>query len=174
MPPRSARGSFDPPNDVATYRDVLLFEERLKTNAANLQRRKARYQRACMKSATTAIADLLDTVFLFQLLVVIAFLLYEVILPPETSLLSLPYRMFLERLFPEVYEANPNVTLHPYIGSGLLFVSVTTLVLVFASGMYAEKIAYANKYVCHILHLYSDSADLPPDTCHTLTGHCAR
>ncbi len=79
--------------------------------------------------------------------------------------------MLLERVFPEVYEANPNVTLHPYIGSGLLFVSVTTLVLVFASGMYAEKIAYANKYVCHILHQYPDSADLPPDTCHTLTGH---
>lgn len=109
--------------------------------------------RACYYQRLT-IVDLVDTVFLFQLLVVIAFLLYEVILPPETSLLSLPYRMLLERLLPEVYEANPNVTLHPYIGSGLLFVSVTTLVLVFASGMYAEKIAYANKYVYHIPHLH--------------------
>lgn len=48
MPPRSnlvSKGSFGPPNDSATYRDLLLFEERLKTNAANLQRRKKRYQR---------------------------------------------------------------------------------------------------------------------------------
>jgi len=44
MPPRS-KSSFGPPNDSATYRDLLLFEERLKTNAANLQRRKSRYQR---------------------------------------------------------------------------------------------------------------------------------
>ncbi|KAG6859966.1 hypothetical protein C0995_001184 [Termitomyces sp. Mi166 len=80
MPPsananRSPR-SFTPPNDVATYRDLLLFEERLKSNAMNLQSRKSRYQR-------------------------------------------------------------------------LLFVSVTTLVLFFASGMYEEKILYANKYVPH-------------------------
>ena len=48
MAPRHAsqqsRASFHPPNDPATYRDVLLFEERLKTNAATLQRRKSRYQ----------------------------------------------------------------------------------------------------------------------------------
>ncbi|KAF8963538.1 hypothetical protein BDZ97DRAFT_1732007 [Flammula alnicola] len=135
MPPRSnpsLKGSFGPPNDSATYRDLLLFEERLKTNAANLQRRKSRYQ-----------------LFLLQLLIVIAFLLGEVILPPQTSLLSIPYRMALQRILPNIYEANPKTTLHPYIASGLLFVSVTTLVLVFASGMYAEKIAYANKYVPH-------------------------
>jgi hypothetical protein len=35
--------------------------------------------------------------------------------------------------------------LHPYFASGLLFVGVTTLVLFFASGMYSEKIAYANQ-----------------------------
>jgi hypothetical protein len=44
MPPRS-RGSFSPPNDTATFKDLLLFEERLKINAASLQRRKSRYQR---------------------------------------------------------------------------------------------------------------------------------
>lgn len=44
MPPRSSRGSFSPPNDTATYKDLLLFEERLKINAASLQRRKSRYQ----------------------------------------------------------------------------------------------------------------------------------
>jgi hypothetical protein len=39
-----AQGSYYPPNDAATYRDLLLFEERLKTNAASLKRRKRRYQ----------------------------------------------------------------------------------------------------------------------------------
>jgi len=42
-----------------------------------------------------------------------------------------------------------DVELHPYFASGLLFVSVTTLVLFFASGMYSEKVAYANQYVPH-------------------------
>ena len=41
---QQSRTSFHPPNDPATYRDLLLFEERLKTNAATLQRRKSRYQ----------------------------------------------------------------------------------------------------------------------------------
>lgn len=48
MPPRSSKGSFSPPNDNATYKDLLLFEERLKINAASLQRRKSRYQRALL------------------------------------------------------------------------------------------------------------------------------
>ncbi|KAG8902803.1 hypothetical protein FRB99_004102 [Tulasnella sp. 403] len=49
MPPRSSRSStpktsFNPPSDVATFKDLLLFEERLKTTAATLKRRKLRYQ----------------------------------------------------------------------------------------------------------------------------------
>ncbi|QRW25703.1 Spo7 domain protein [Rhizoctonia solani] len=36
---------------------------------------------------------------------------------------------------------------HPYIIPGLWLVSVTTLVLFFASGLYSEKISYANRYV---------------------------
>ncbi|KAF8062482.1 hypothetical protein FPV67DRAFT_1703309 [Lyophyllum atratum] len=135
MAPRSTpppKGSFYPPNDVATYRDLLLFEERLKSNALSLQRRKARYQ-----------------LFLVQLLLVIAFLLSEVLLPPQSSLLAIPYAMVLQRLLPEIYTSDVQVTVHPYFASGLLFVSVTTLVLFFASGMYSEKIAYANKYVPH-------------------------
>lgn len=86
-------------------------------------------------------------VFLFQLLLIIAFLLTEVLLPPQTSILSIPYKMVLERLLPDIYTPDVPVTLHPYFASGLLLVSVTTLVLFFASGMYSEKIAYANKYV---------------------------
>ena len=48
MPPRLSpspkNGAFYPSNDPNTYRDLLLFEERLKTNAASLNRRKRRYQ----------------------------------------------------------------------------------------------------------------------------------
>ncbi|PFH49554.1 hypothetical protein AMATHDRAFT_62854 [Amanita thiersii Skay4041] len=90
-------------------------------------------------------------VFLFQLLVVIAFLLLEVLfLPPEASLLAIPYKGLLQRLLPDIYSPETEVILHPYIASGLLFVAITTLVLFFASGMYTEKIAYANRYVPHV------------------------
>jgi hypothetical protein len=84
-------------------------------------------------------------VFLFQLLLVIVFLLSEVLQPPQSSLLAIPYKMVLQHFLPRIYTPDVEVTLHPYFASGLLFVSVTTLVLFFASGMYSEKIAYANK-----------------------------
>ncbi|KAI0364117.1 hypothetical protein BV20DRAFT_1061219 [Pilatotrama ljubarskyi] len=132
MPPRPSpptpSGSFYPPNDVATYRDLLLFEERLKTNAASLNRRKRRYQ-----------------LFLLQLLLIIAFLLCEVLL--QTNFLGVPYKWVLQQVLPDIYTEDTEVRVHPYFASGLLFVSVTTLVLFFASGMYSEKIGYANKYV---------------------------
>ncbi|KAF8655731.1 hypothetical protein AX16_002968 [Volvariella volvacea WC 439] len=132
MPPRSfgpPKGSFAPPNDRETYKDILMFEERLKTTAASLQQRKSRYQ-----------------LFLAQLLVTITFLLAEVLLPPRLSILSRGYTWALRHT---LYPPDVQATVHPYFASGLLFVSVTTLVLFFASGMYSEKIAYANKYVPH-------------------------
>ncbi|KAL0946307.1 hypothetical protein HGRIS_012549 [Hohenbuehelia grisea] len=135
MPPRLTpppRHQGYPYNDAATYRDLLLFEERLKSNAASLQHRKSRYQ-----------------LFLAQLLLIIAFLLCEVLLPPHVSLLAIPYKLLLHMLLPDLYPPDAPITLHPAFASGLLFVSLTTLVLFFASGMYTEKIAYANKYVPH-------------------------
>ena len=81
-----------------------------------------------------------------QLLLVIAFLLSEVLLPPSSSLLFIPDKFVLQRLLLDIYTSETEITLHPYVASGLLFVNVTTLVLFFASGMYSEKIAYANKY----------------------------
>jgi hypothetical protein len=48
--------TFYPPNDPATYRDLLMFEERLKSNAASLQRRKSRYQRSYSLPPTTIIS----------------------------------------------------------------------------------------------------------------------
>ncbi|KAF9242256.1 hypothetical protein BU15DRAFT_86853 [Melanogaster broomeanus] len=125
-----SRPSFHPPNDPATYRDLLLFEERLKTNAASLQRRKSRYQ-----------------LFLAHLVLVIAFLSSEVLL--QTAFLDVPYTYALRSILPDVYSSVTSVKPHPYFASGLLFVAVTTLLLFFASGMYSEKIAYANRYVPH-------------------------
>lgn len=37
---------FHPPADTSTYRDLLLFEERLKMNAEMLRRRRSRYRSA--------------------------------------------------------------------------------------------------------------------------------
>ncbi|KAF9219201.1 hypothetical protein BS17DRAFT_789804 [Gyrodon lividus] len=125
-----SRPSFYPPNDPATYRDLLMFEERLKTNAASLQRRKSRYQ-----------------LFLVHLVLVIAFLLSEVLL--QTAFLDIPYTYLLRSILPDAYGNVTSVKPHPYFASGLLFVAVTTLLLFFASGMYSEKIAYANRYVPH-------------------------
>ncbi|KAH9065690.1 hypothetical protein EDB87DRAFT_1592505 [Lactarius vividus] len=132
MPKKSTHSpsgsSFFPPNDQATYRDLLLFEERLKTNALTLNRRKSRYQ-----------------FFLAQLIIAIIFLLCEVLL--DTSFLSVPYQYFLRRTLPSVYGPKSEVHLPPYVASGLLFVSVTTLLLFFATGLYSEKIGYANRYL---------------------------
>ncbi|KAH9833105.1 Spo7-like protein-domain-containing protein [Rhodofomes roseus] len=134
MAPRSSsktsgRG-FQPAYDAATYRDLLLFEERLKTNAASLNRRKHRYQ-----------------LFLAQLLVIITFLASEVLL--QTNVLSIPYAVLLRAAFSDLYTERTDISIHPYFTTGLLFVSVTTLVLFFASGMYSEKIGYPNRYVPH-------------------------
>jgi hypothetical protein len=70
-------------------------------------------------------------VFLASLLLMIALLSSEILLPPSYSFLFFPYVHFAH--------------LHPHVVEGLLFVSVTTLVLFFASGMYQEKIEYANQ-----------------------------
>ena len=87
------------------------------------------------------------TVFLFQLLALISFLACEVLL--QLNLLDIPYHFVLLRTFPTLYppEEMMRVHVHPYFTLGLLSVSVTTLVLFFASGMYSEKIAYANRSV---------------------------
>ena len=79
-------------------------------------------------------------VFLAQLLIVIAFLLSELRL--HSPFLSIPYKFLLRKT---LAEEDTEVILHPYVASGLLFVAVTTLVLFFASGMYTEKIGYANR-----------------------------
>lgn len=64
MPPnvmkRSSRAGTPKPgqpvSDAATYRDLLLFEERLKTNAARLNRRKRKYQ--CMLFNSSSVGNI--------------------------------------------------------------------------------------------------------------------
>ncbi|KAL7414755.1 Spo7-like protein-domain-containing protein [Mrakia frigida] len=102
------QGSFAPSNDVASFKDLLLFEERLKQNAALLRSRKRKYE-----------------VFLAILLVTIVVLTHKSFLRPS-----------------------PTPSLH-YLHLSLLPVAVVTLLLFFASGMYAERIGYANRYVPH-------------------------
>jgi len=87
------------------------------------------------------------TVFLFQLMALILFLVCEAFL--QLNLLDIPFHFILLRTFPTLCspEEMAEVHVHPYFTLGLLSVSVTTLVLFFASGMYSEKVAYANRFV---------------------------
>jgi hypothetical protein len=90
-------------------------------------------------------------VFLFQLLALILFLVCEVFL--QLNLLDIPFHLCLSRTFPTLYppEEMADTHVHPYVTLGLLSVSVTTLVLFFVSGMYSEKIAYANRSVSSMI-----------------------
>ncbi|KZT57169.1 hypothetical protein CALCODRAFT_290844 [Calocera cornea HHB12733] len=53
MPPRAKPPAYHPPAEYATFRDLLFFEERLKTNNARLKKQKARYQRASQRPPST-------------------------------------------------------------------------------------------------------------------------
>ena len=120
MPPKaSARGRtqhrdadkeveepFYPAADAATFRDLLIFEERLKQNAARLQARKRKYE-----------------MLLFGFVCFILCLAYLVVISPRSS-------VFLQ-----------------YSLAAVLMICLTTLFLFFASGMHAERIRSANKFV---------------------------
>ncbi|WWC65387.1 uncharacterized protein I303_108005 [Kwoniella dejecticola CBS 10117] len=61
---------YHPPADTATYRDLLLFEERLKSNAEMLKKRRQRY-----------------SVFLYTFIAVAIFMAYKLfITPPKSNL----------------------------------------------------------------------------------------
>lgn len=66
--------SFPPPANAAVYRDLLIFEERLKQNSARLKARKNKYQSMWRMS---------DTVFLALLCAVIMTLVYYVLYQPS-------------------------------------------------------------------------------------------
>ncbi len=63
----------------------------------------------------------------------------------QTSFMALSYKFVLRKSLPHAYSEDFDVQLHPYFAKGLLLVAVTTLILFFASGLYEEKIGYANR-----------------------------
>ncbi|KAK4686421.1 hypothetical protein P7C73_g3712, partial [Tremellales sp. Uapishka_1] len=71
-PRPSSQAPFHPPSDMSTYRDLLLFEERLKTNAEMLRRRRRRY-----------------SFFLWSLVAVLMMMAYHLLVRPPTTLLAL-------------------------------------------------------------------------------------
>ncbi|KDE09279.1 hypothetical protein MVLG_00597 [Microbotryum lychnidis-dioicae p1A1 Lamole] len=103
---RRERDVWSPAPTRETFKDVLIFEERLKQNAERLQKQRRKYQ-----------------AFLISLALLIVHFAYNVFVRP--SIYSLVH----------------------YLNVALLLVSLVTLVLFFATGMYSEKIAYAYRHV---------------------------
>lgn len=97
---------FTPAADAATFRDLLIFEERLKQNALRLQSRKRKYE-----------------VLLTSFIIFILWISYFVWLQPREQL-WLQYALLT-----------------------VLMICMVTLFLFFASGMHAERIRSANKFV---------------------------
>ncbi|KAA1095315.1 hypothetical protein PGT21_020098 [Puccinia graminis f. sp. tritici] len=95
-----------PPANRETYKDLLVFEERLKQNAERLQRQRIKYE---------------------------AFLVTII-----ASSLLLAYKTFIA--------ISPYKLIH-YLYVALFLVSITTLILFFATGMYTDQIAYAYKFI---------------------------
>lgn len=150
MPPRPrspATQPYYPTADTATFRDLLLFEERLKRNAGLLKRRKSRYQ-----------------FYLLLLVTAVLIFLSDVLLETELFLLPLNHAVYYYYSYTRSLETIPKrdlwraeddadagiyFHLPPYVKTGCLFVLGVTLFLFFASGMYSERVGYANKYVPH-------------------------
>ncbi|KNZ46616.1 uncharacterized protein VP01_711g7 [Puccinia sorghi] len=95
-----------PPATRETFKDLLVFEERLKQNAERLQRQRIKYE---------------------------AFLVTII-----AASLLLAYKTFIA--------ISPYKLIH-YLYVALFLVSITTLILFFATGMYTDQIAYAYKFI---------------------------
>ncbi|CAE6464568.1 unnamed protein product [Rhizoctonia solani] len=163
-PPPYNRTGFQPPNNATTFKDLLHFEERLKINAAMLKKRKRKYQgKRSMSLFDDAYNNkyYLAQAFLAQLVLVILVLASDVILntsfvmspvnfmvPHFDNRIRIPLIMWwLDQPEPTASRITTPLHPHPYMIPGLWLVSITTLVLFFASGLYSEKISYANRYV---------------------------
>ncbi|ORY35912.1 hypothetical protein BCR39DRAFT_556037 [Naematelia encephala] len=117
----AATAPFHPTADTATYRDLLLFEERLKMNAEMLRRRRRRYSEDGV--AFSKGGD--EGAFLYSCLAMLVFTAHRLVLHPPQDLLTVRALQVM------------------------LAVVIITLVLFFASGMYEEKIRYAHSYINH-------------------------
>ncbi|KAH9449255.1 hypothetical protein H4Q26_011347 [Puccinia striiformis f. sp. tritici PST-130] len=104
---QSEHQQYDPPPaDRDTFKDLLVFEERLKQNAERLQRQRIKYE-----------------AFLVTIIAASILLAYK------TFIAISPYKL-----------------IH-YLYVALFLVSITTLILFFATGMYTDQIAYAYKFI---------------------------
>jgi hypothetical protein len=174
-PPPYSRNGFQPPNNATTFKDLLHFEERLKINATMLKKRKRKYQgerNVLPSNDAYNHRCYLAQAFLVHLVLVILVLASDVVL--NTSFVMLPVNFMVPYFDNRIriplimwWLDQPEATIsrittplhpHPYIIPGLWLVSITTLVLFFASGLYSEKISYANRYVWY--NLQSKSLDL--------------
>ncbi|KAI8971346.1 Spo7-like protein-domain-containing protein, partial [Pilobolus umbonatus] len=113
--------NIDPPNvpdsqskhrskqaDQATYRDLVIFEERIRGNMTRLLKRKRKYE-----------------ALLVSLFILLAYFFYAVFVDPS--------KIFMVHLV--------NTVALLSVAGGLVFF--------YRSGMYAEKIVYAQKFVPH-------------------------
>lgn len=132
-----------PASDAATYRDLLLFEERLKTNAARLRRRKRKYQCKGYLCGVTRLQSHLAQVLLLQLVFCIFVLASDAVL--STNLLVWPLNRLMRYL--PILNAHEDIIPPPYIIQSAFCIALITLLLFYASGLYAEKIGYANRRV---------------------------
>ncbi|KAG8863280.1 hypothetical protein FRB96_008771 [Tulasnella sp. 330] len=133
MPLRTSRAStptkgtlvnFTPANDAATHRDLLMFEERLKANAAMLKRRRSRYQGFLVIVVLFLCISSIDVVF-------------------TTRVLITPINFVLTHVKPPYGPFQP-LEPHQYFAPGVCLTAGTTLFLFFAGGFWAEKIGYVS------------------------------
>ncbi|CDS04649.1 hypothetical protein LRAMOSA07224 [Lichtheimia ramosa] len=94
--------------DQATYRDLVIFEERLRGNMTRLQRRKKKYE-----------------ALLVGILILLVYFFYVVFLSPSKD-------FFIHLL-----------------NTAALIAVAGTLVFIYRSGIYSEKIVFASEFVPH-------------------------
>lgn len=115
-------GPFTPAPTTAAFRDLLIFEERLKQNAARMQERKVKYQ---------STSPIITKPFL--LCYVFSSCGWDIAFYPVTLKCVVPSDM--------------QHVLVRYLRIGLLSIGCMMLFLFFASGLFADKITAAHKYV---------------------------
>ncbi|KAI8077589.1 Spo7-like protein-domain-containing protein [Thamnidium elegans] len=101
-------GQHTSTNNQATYRDLVIFEERLRGNMTRLVKRKRKYES-----------------LLVSLFIILTYFFYAVFLDPS--------KVFMFHLI--------NTVALLAVAGGLVFF--------YRSGMYSEKIVYAQKFVPH-------------------------
>ncbi|KAI7857431.1 Spo7-like protein-domain-containing protein [Circinella umbellata] len=94
--------------DQATYRDLVIFEERLRGNMTRLQRRKRKYE-----------------ALLTGIIILLVYFFYVVFLAPSKD--------FIIHL----------------LNTTALLVAAGSLVFIYRSGIYSEKIVFAGEFIPH-------------------------